>query len=69
MNEIWQHPDLIDTFKMETIDITFKKIINSNAVNILKRPNEYCQKMFPKSGVKIDLYPAMEVKCATKAGT
>ena len=30
-----------------------------NAVNISKSPNEYYQKIISKSGLKMDLYPAL----------
>ena len=30
-----------------------------NAVSILKSPNEYYQKIISKSGLKMDLYPAL----------
>ena len=59
MNEILQHPELMETFLGETIAIFFRKIIKYNAVNISKITNEYYQKIIPKSGHKMDLYPAM----------
>ena len=46
-------------FKFETIVQIFRKIINSNAVIILKSTNEYYRKIISKSGRKMDLYPAM----------
>ena len=45
--------------KFETIVQFFRKIIQLNAVIILKSTNEYYQKIFSKSGRKMDLYPAM----------
>ena len=44
---------------MKTIAIIIRMIVKSNAVNILKSTNEYYQKIIPKSGLKMDLYPAM----------
>ena len=69
MNKILQHPESIDT--LETIGIIFRKMINSNAVNILKSTNEYYHKIIPKSGHKMDLYPAMVslVGCMTFDGS
>ena len=45
--------------KFETIVQIFRKIIEINAVNILKNSNEYYRKTISKSGLKMDLYPAM----------
>ena len=48
--------------KLETIVQFFRKIIQLNAVIILKRSNEYYRKIISKSGHKMDLYPAMIAK-------
>ena len=45
--------------KFETIVQIFRKIILQKAVIILKSANEYYRKMISKSGLKMDLYPAM----------
>ena len=45
--------------KFETIVQIFGKIIQLNAVIILKSFNEYYRKIISKSGRKMDLYPAM----------
>ena len=45
--------------KLETSVQIFRKIIQINAVIILKSPNEYYQKIISKSARKMDLYPAM----------
>ena len=46
-------------FKFETIVQIFRKIMQLNAVNILKSLNEYYREIIPKSGRKMALYPAM----------
>ena len=56
MNEISQHHEIMETF---LVAIIFRKIIKYNAVNISKIINEYYQKIIPKSGHKMDLYPVM----------
>ena len=48
-------------FKLETIVEIFRKIIKLNAVIMLKSINEYYRKHSSKSGLKMDLYPAMLV--------
>ena len=45
--------------KFETIVQFFRKIMQLNAVIILKSTNEYYQKIISKSGRKMDLYLAM----------
>ena len=45
--------------KFETIVQIFRKIIELNAVIILKSANEYYRKSISKSGRKMDLYPAL----------
>ena len=45
--------------KFETIVWIFRKIIQLNAVIILKSTNEYYRKIISKRGLKMDLYPAM----------
>ena len=45
--------------KFETIVNIFRKIMQLNAVIILKSTNEYYRKILLKSGRKMDLYPAM----------
>ena len=45
--------------KFETNVQIFRKIMQLNAVSVSKSPNEYSQKMFSKSGLKMDLYPAL----------
>ena len=45
--------------KIETIVQIFRKIIKLNAVIILKSTNVYYPKIISKSGLKMDLYPAM----------
>ena len=45
--------------KWETIVQFFRKIIQLNAVIILKSTNEYYRKIISKNGLKMDLYPAM----------
>ena len=45
--------------KFETIVQFFRKIMQLNAVIILKSTNEYYRKIISKSGPKMDLYPAM----------
>ena len=47
--------------KFETIVQIFRKIIELNAVTILKNSNEYYQKTISKSVRKMDLYPALAV--------
>ena len=47
--------------KFETIVQIFRKIIQLNAVIILKSTNSYYRKIISKSGRKMDLYPAMHV--------
>ena len=45
--------------KFETIVKIFRKIMQLNAVIILKSTNEYNRKNISKSGRKMDLYPAL----------
>ena len=45
--------------KLETIVQYFRKIIQLNAVIILKSTNEYYRKIISKNDRKMDLYPAM----------
>ena len=45
--------------QFETIVQIFRKIIQLNAIIILKNTNEYYRKIISKSGLKMDLYPAM----------
>ena len=45
--------------KFKTIVQIFRKIMQLNAVNILKSLNEYYGKIIKKSGRKMALYPAM----------
>ena len=45
--------------KFETIVQIFKKIIQLNAVILLRSTNEYYRKIISKSGCKMDLYPAL----------
>ena len=45
--------------KFETIVNIFGKIMQLNAVIILKSTNEYNQKIISKSDLKMDLYPAL----------
>ena len=45
--------------KFETIVQIFRKIIQLNAVIILKSTHEYNRQIISKSDRKIDLYPAM----------
>ena len=45
--------------KFETIVNIFRKIMQINAVIILKSTNEYNQKIISKSDRKMDLYPAL----------
>ena len=45
--------------KFENIVQIFRKIIQLNAVIILKSTNEYYRKIISKSGLKMDLYPAL----------
>ena len=45
--------------KFETIVQIFRKLMQINAVIILKSTNEYYRKIISKSGPKMDLYPAM----------
>ena len=45
--------------QFETIAKIFRKIIQLNIVIILKNTNEYYRKIISKSGLKMDLYPAM----------
>ena len=59
MNEILQHPELMDTFLVRNHCHIFRKIIKSNVVSISKGTNEYYQKIIKKSGHKMDLYLAM----------
>ena len=47
--------------KFETIVQIFRKIIQLNAFIVLKRTNEYYQKIISKSVFKMDLYPAMSI--------
>ena len=47
--------------KFETSVQIFRKIIQLNAVIVLKSPNEYYRKIISKSGPKMDLYPAMHI--------
>ena len=47
--------------KFETIVQIFRKIIELNAVIILKSLNEYYQKIISKGDHKMALYPAMEM--------
>ena len=47
--------------KWETIVQFFRKIIQLNAVIILKNANEYYRKIISNSGGKMDLYPAMQL--------
>ena len=46
---------------MEIIVQIFRKIIQFNAVSISTIPNEYCKTIISKSGLKMDLYPAMSI--------
>ena len=46
--------------KFETIVKIFRKIMQLNAVIILKSTNEYNRKIVSKSGRKMDLYPALD---------
>ena len=46
--------------KFEMIVQNFRKIIQLNAVIILKSTNEYYQNFFSKLSLKMDLYPAMD---------
>ena len=46
--------------KFENTVQIFRKIIQLIAFLILKNTNEYHQKTIPKSGCKMDLYPAMK---------
>ena len=45
--------------KFETIVQISRKIIQLGVVSVLKSTNEYCRKLFSKSGNKMDLYSAM----------
>ena len=45
--------------QFETIVEIFRKILQLNAVIILKSTNEYYRNIFSKSVRKMDLYPAM----------
>ena len=45
--------------KFETNVPIFRKIVQLYAVSVSKSPNEYSQKFFSKSGLKMDLYPAL----------
>ena len=45
--------------KFETVVQIFRKIIQLNAISIVKSPNEYYQKIISKSSRKMNLYPAM----------
>ena len=47
--------------KIETIIRFLRKIIQLNAVVILKSANEYYRKFISKSGRKMDLHPAMNL--------
>ena len=47
--------------KFETIVQNFRKIMQLNAVIILKRTKEYNRKIISKSGRKMDLYPALGI--------
>ena len=47
--------------QFESIVQIFRKIIDLNAVIILKSTNEYYRKIISKSGLKMNLYPAMAV--------
>ena len=52
--------------KFETIVQLFRKIMQLNAVIILKSINEHYRKIISKSGLKMDLYPAMvSMKCTS----
>ena len=46
--------------KIEPSVHIFRKIVQLNAVNILKNTNEYYRKIISESGHKMDLYPAIE---------
>ena len=46
--------------KLETLVRILRKIIQLNAVIILKSTNEYYRKIISKSGRKMNLYPAMD---------
>ena len=50
--------------KFETIVKIFRKIMQLDAVIILKSTNEYNRKIISKSGRKMDLYPATISKTA-----
>ena len=47
--------------QFETIVQIFRKILQLNAVIILKSTNEYYRKIFSKRGLKMDRYPALNV--------
>ena len=47
--------------KFETIANIFRKIMQLNAVIILKGFNEYNKKVISKSDRKMDLYPALQL--------
>ena len=47
--------------KFDAIVHIFRKIIQLNAVIILKSTNEYYRKIISKSGLKLDLFPAMDL--------
>ena len=48
--------------KFEIIVKIFSKIMQLNAVIILKSTNEYNRKIISKSGHKMDLYPALSTE-------
>ena len=54
--------------KFETIVKIFRKIMQLNAVIILKRTNEYHRKNISKSGRKMDLYPALQISGDVSSG-
>ena len=60
-NEILQYIEIWNEFKVwnHCVQI-FRKIIQLNAVIILKSTNKYYRKIISKSSRKMDLYPAME---------
>ena len=59
LNEISQHPELMDTFVVGKLCHIFRNIFKSNTATISKSTNEYYQNIIGKSGHKMDLYPAM----------
>ena len=48
-----------NSLKLEIIDYIIRKIIQLNVVITLKGSNEYYQKIISKSGLKMDLHPAL----------